>query len=235
MARYSRSRAFTLIELLVVVAIIALLIAILLPSLGNAKAAANKLRCATNLRSMAMLDNMYAANYNGYVTRNSGGNVPSVFYLFAQMQNIVLTVGSDTSNFESQYKEAYSRIKWLNCPSFPKVGQPVCYVVNGFDPGNIGTDQLAYLKVNSLLRTSEITNFADGNVNLPTNEFDIYEVWQPSHLALNLSTPIVAGGTQGRILTDQRHRSNAINLSRYDGHVDSKRWQDVTVYDFVEK
>lgn len=59
-----RTSAFTLIELLVVVAIIAVLIAILLPSLGRARERAKITQCLTNTRALAMCYRVYVQTNN---------------------------------------------------------------------------------------------------------------------------------------------------------------------------
>ncbi len=56
-----RPRAFTLIELLVVVGIIALLVAIIMPSLARAKDLARQVVCQTNVKAQMTAIHLYAA------------------------------------------------------------------------------------------------------------------------------------------------------------------------------
>jgi prepilin-type N-terminal cleavage/methylation domain-containing protein/prepilin-type processing-associated H-X9-DG protein len=60
-----KRRGFTLIELLVVVAIIALLIAILMPSLNRARMQARRVVCGSNMRAIALAVHTYANDYHG--------------------------------------------------------------------------------------------------------------------------------------------------------------------------
>ena len=68
--RPTRRRGFTLIELLVVISIIAILIAILLPTLETAKRQVKVTQCSANLKSFALGLTVYA-------TESQNGNYPA--------------------------------------------------------------------------------------------------------------------------------------------------------------
>jgi prepilin-type N-terminal cleavage/methylation domain-containing protein len=64
-AAMDRRNAFTLIELLVVIAIIALLMSILMPALGRAKAQARSAVCQSNLHQWGVVCKMYTGENKG--------------------------------------------------------------------------------------------------------------------------------------------------------------------------
>ncbi len=77
-----RNRAFTLIELLVVVAIIALLIAILLPSLSRARQQTRTAACLSNLRQLVFAAHAYS--------HTNDGHYPSAYYTTIRAPTIIL-------------------------------------------------------------------------------------------------------------------------------------------------
>ena len=65
----SKQKGFTLVELLVVISIIALLMSILMPSLGKARQMARTVVCQTRIRQWGTILLMYAGDNNGRFNR----------------------------------------------------------------------------------------------------------------------------------------------------------------------
>jgi prepilin-type N-terminal cleavage/methylation domain-containing protein/prepilin-type processing-associated H-X9-DG protein len=115
-----RTRAFTLIELLVVIAVIAILAALLLPALANAKEQGRCINCRSNLKQLQLCWEMYGNDNGGTLCPNN--------WVFSMDMGALLTSSSwclgdartdtTTSNIQAGLLYPYDRSPGIyHCPS----------------------------------------------------------------------------------------------------------------------
>ena len=132
-----RQRAFTLVELLVVVAVIAMLVAILLPSLRRARIVTRRTHCLANLREIAKgwqwyLDdhdghflqdidaNLWYGGQQGTAAGHGGGNPPRArkkpLNLYLGIDSVALTSGAEEWQYLT-HPTVTEAVRLFECPS----------------------------------------------------------------------------------------------------------------------
>ncbi len=128
-------RAFTLIELMVVVSIIAVLISILLPSLGAAREQAKIVKCAAQMRQLGVAARYYAADQGGWLPGQYSpwdysvrGDPSAAFPLWAEVmapylggekQTVAGTHGVRGDVRDCPLSQMFAKMPLLQCPSWP--------------------------------------------------------------------------------------------------------------------
>ena len=194
------SRPFTLIELLVVIAIIAILAAMLMPALQQARERAKGINCQSNLKQIGSLFMFYRENFKGHIMPGSD--------LWSTQQGKLLRWADFLTEMIGQKKlEGYSHGAFFRCPSEPmktdKAWYYGSYRINGYLNGVVHNKQsqtkcknlgIVSAKDTHVRRSAYSVEGMDGGGN------DTGYVQYKAHMSF-------------------RHNQN-VNVVFFDGHVD---------------
>ena len=220
-----RSKAFTLIELLVVVAIIALLISILLPSLSRARELSKRTVCASNLRGIGQAMYIYAQDGDkfpvttGYGTTVSPAAVPHTLWgVYRTMQPSTTATASVSSDLWVLVYANNSTPKQFTCPSTA-------------DQVDLAQDTLAYFDFKSGVNLSYAYQFQHDRDRPILGTSD-----DPTFPIAADANPYIKGAVLSSTANDRNSqwRGNSVNHTNregqntlyLDGHVDFTKAPD---------
>lgn len=121
---------FTLVELLIVVAIIAMLAAMLLPALREAREKSKTISCQNNLKQLAAASFLYCGDYNDWLPHSGGASATTLDGIYVCWKALLAPYLGITEL--SRYKLEHGI---FNCPTQKNVCTNTGYGANGFYGG----------------------------------------------------------------------------------------------------
>jgi prepilin-type processing-associated H-X9-DG protein/prepilin-type N-terminal cleavage/methylation domain-containing protein len=213
----------TLVELLVVIAIIAILAALLLPTLLQAKRKAQQAECIGNLHQLGLGLQKFVADNQAYPSLRSDTNDASLGLWNNQLEHGGFDISKPRKSFWTEGVWLCPSAKWTG---FPEKSPISCYGYNVdfFDihlKPRSPTNQFG-LQGRRDLKTQLYTPIAESEVAVPSDMIAIGDSLDGSSL---FAWRILADMARfGNILT--RHQGKA-NVVFCDGHVDSPTLQSL--------